>query len=63
MDKHHRIELPYIDVDEDKVICRLAKYVEARGLEKTMDFLKKDQTLTIHEKVNIPMHLSIHVQN
>ena len=63
MDKHHRIELPYIDVDDDMVNCWLADFVEAAGLVNTMDYLKKDQTLTIDEKVNIPMNLSIHANS
>lgn len=63
MDKQHRIELPYIDVDEDMVKCSLANFVEAAGLENTMDYLKKDQTLTINEKVKNPMNLSLHVHS
>ena len=53
MDRHHRIVIPYIDVDEDRVRCKKANFGEAGGFSKFMDSLYEDLTVMLNEKVII----------
>lgn len=59
MDRHHRIVIPYIDVDEDRVRCNLANFIEAGSLAQFMKRLHEDLTVTLNQKVIISITLPL----